>query len=130
MRRRANPNSESRGNLGALSVDAFLDHLCYTADLVGAAHVGIGIDTCATQQGINDDPADFDPLYWWPPEDYPRGFGQLSYLLPEDIPAIAEGIIKRGFSSDEQAAILGGNMMRVAAQCWDQHAPKQSVVLD
>ena len=116
--------------LGSLSVDAFLDHLCYTAELVGAEHVGIGIDTCATQQGINDDPADFDPLYWWPPEDYPRGFSQLSYLQPEHIPEIANGLVKRGFSSSEQTAILGGNMMRVASQCWDQHDSNQSVVFD
>ena len=105
--------------LGAYSVDAFLQHLAYMADIVGPSQVGIGLDTFSKQAGINDDPPNFDRHFWWPKQDYATAIGQLGYLQPEVFPEIAEGLTKMGFSTTEQAGILGENMLRVAKQCWE-----------
>ena len=107
--------------LGSYSTDAFLQHLGYVVDLVGVDHVGLGLDTFSPQQGINDDPPDFDRHYWWPKQDYKTAIGKLGYLQPDVFPVIVEGIVKMGFSSEEQKKILGGNMIRVARESWGNH---------
>ncbi|MBM75851.1 MAG: peptidase M19 [Proteobacteria bacterium] len=105
--------------LNELTVDSFLEHLFYVVSLVGTQHVGIGLDTLFTQEGIDDFPADVDPKYWWPEPHYSNGIGDLGYLQPEDIVQIQEGLKQAGIDEHEQADILGGNMLRVAKATWN-----------
>lgn len=104
--------------LNQLSPESFAKHVAYVANLVGPEHVGIGIDTFTTQDQINDMPKDLDEDHWWPKEHYKTGIGKLRYLQPEDIPKIHEALNTIGFSQLEKHKILGGNMLRVAKQCW------------
>ncbi len=80
-------NSEENGDLTA-SIDELLDNVDYLKDLVGVNHIGIG--------------SDFD------------GGGELSNLRDiSDFPKITEGLVRRGYSSEEIKKILGGNFMRL-----------------
>ena len=66
-----------------------LDHVVHAAEIAGARHVGIG--------------SDFDGI-----ERRPAGLEDASCY-----PALAQGLLARGFSHDEVQGILGGNFRRV-----------------
>jgi membrane dipeptidase len=104
--------------LGHLDVETFLRHLCYVAELVGAEHVGIGLDTMFLEEGLDDMPDGIDEDLWWPPEDYSTGVGRMGFLQPEHLPAIATGLNASDFSPEEIEGILGMNMLRIARQVW------------
>jgi membrane dipeptidase len=95
-------------------------HAAYVANLVGAQHVGAGMDNSFRQPELNDNPpGNFDADYWWPQSaGYRRGVAPMTYppiatwqLLPEALRAV-------GMNADETANVLGGNMMRVAKRVW------------
>ena len=75
---------------GTHVLDVYLDRFVHLADLVGVDHVGLGSDIDASQR--------------W------RAFDDHSKL-----PALAAGLLWRGFSEAEVAAILGGNFLRLFA---------------
>ncbi len=74
-----------------VSIDHVLDHIEYFVGLVGVEHVGIG--------------SDFDGLMGASP---PRGLEDATHY-----PSVREGLLRRGFSAEDVAAIMGGNWMRV-----------------
>lgn len=98
-------------------VEAFLDHLCYVAELVGPAHVGIGTDffphtkvkwensTGRMYKGMTGR-FKFEDLYAEGLEDH------------EQFPAIPAGLKRRGFGAADIENILGGNAMRVFETVW------------
>ena len=88
-----------------LTPKRFAEHAAYVANLVGAAHVGMGIDTFTTQDGIDDMPPELIEDEWWPKAHYATGIGKLSYLQPEDIPAIHAALLHEGFSPEESRGI-------------------------
>jgi membrane dipeptidase len=51
----------------------------------------------------------------YPPNQYPHG---LLMMEPDRFPAIAENLVKSGFSEKDVCDILGGNHLRVAQQVW------------
>ena len=104
--------------IGELTPKRFAEHAAYVAELVGPEHVGMGIDTFTTQAGIEDMPPELIEADWWPKAHYATGIGKLSYLQPEDIPAIHQALLTQGFSPSETAGILGNNMLRVADHTW------------
>jgi membrane dipeptidase len=93
----------------------FLDHLDYAVDLIGADHVGIGIDrvtgvpTREHYQSIKDR--------------YPELRTGLTFEMwsegtvgagnPENDIEITKGLVRRGYSDAEIGKILGGNWLRV-----------------
>ncbi len=79
---------------GQATLDHVLDHVEHFVDVVGVEHVGIGSDF----DGFGDESA-------------PQGLEDVSRY-----PKLREGLLQRGFSSVEVAAILGGNWMRVLRQ--------------
>ncbi|MES2104943.1 MAG: membrane dipeptidase [Pseudomonadota bacterium] len=94
-------------------------HAAYIADLVGIEHVGIGLDICFQEEGLDDTPpGGFDPAYWWPQAagydmDKPPSFTPVdTWKL---LPAALE---KLGMTQEQAALMMGGNMMRVAEQVW------------
>ncbi len=104
--------------LEELTVEAFVKHVLYVVDLVGADHVGIGLDTLFTQENIDDFPKDIDPEYWWPKPHYAQGIGDLGYLQPEAIIDIIRQLKQTNLSEHEITNILGRNMLRAAQETW------------
>jgi membrane dipeptidase len=96
-------------------------HVAYIADLVGAAHAGIGLDICFQQPGLDDTPpGDFDPAYWWPAS---AGYSMdkpPSFTPPEVWRELPAALRKVGMSESDVALVLGRNMMRVAQQVWSK----------
>lgn len=100
-------------------VEAFLDHLCYMTELVGADHVGVGTDffphtkvkwengTGRMYKGMTGR-FKFEDLY-------AEGIAEH-----EEFPAIPAGLVRRGFSPADIEKILGGNAMRVFNTVWTE----------
>jgi membrane dipeptidase len=95
-------------------------HAAYVADLVGVAHVGIGLDICFQQAGLDDTPpGDFDPGYWWPASAGYSADKGPTFTRPEVWRELASALRKVGLSETDAALVMGRNMMRVAQQVWN-----------
>ena len=108
------------------TLDDLLKHADYIADKVGVDHVSVGIDYYQGQWPFMPD-AEAKALYatWvrngrWspknyppPPYKYPKGIE-----VPSKLPALTAGLLARGFSKDDVAKVLGGNLLRVFGQVW------------
>jgi membrane dipeptidase len=94
--------------------ETFVRHVDYLVQLVGPRHVGLGLDYVFDEQELADFVA-ANPLAF-PPEEY--GDGRPGLVRPEQIPAIAEELLRLGYSSQDLRDILGGNHLRVAQQVW------------
>jgi membrane dipeptidase len=55
-------------------------------------------------------------LKFWPARQYPAG--PIGFVRPEDLPAIVDGLLARGYDGADVHAILGGNFMRLASEVW------------
>jgi membrane dipeptidase len=90
--------------------------------LIGADHVGIGIDyeinaDSGSDNGVTGlDVALSQNPDFWPPEQYPGGAIQCA--APSQLREIATNLLAEGLSEEEVVMILGGNFRRVAAQVW------------
>lgn len=95
-------------------------HIAYVAGLVGAQHVGLGLDIGFSQPELNDDPpGEFDPGYWWPASaGYGKGISQMRYAPLETWQQLPGALRALGMGPQEVDAALGGNMARVARQVW------------
>jgi membrane dipeptidase len=102
------------------TADDVARHAAYVADLVGVQHVGIGLDISFRQDELNDNPpGDYDPAYWWPKAaGYDRSLERMSYTPIETWQLLSQALQGAGMSSDEAAAVMGHNMLRVASQVW------------
>lgn len=105
-------------DLGATPAAMFrqIDHV---AQLVGAAHVGLGLDY------VTDIPA-FWKLVAEKPEVWPAPGGgpmaESAFFEPEWVPDLRALLEGAGYAAADVACILGGNWLRVAEACW-QPAP-------
>lgn len=112
------------GVMGITGVSLFLgggpeaarivEHIDYAVGRIGIDHVGLGIDTCF-------DDAEVLEYMKSMPDRFPsiEGYGgALPIAGPEVIPAIAEGLLARGYSETDAGKVLGGNFMRVAKAVW------------
>jgi len=84
----------------------------YIADLVGAEHVGLGLDyvfdRSQLEQNVKANPAR-----------YPMGIsGGISMLGPEAFPQIAALLADRGFNDAAISGIMGENWLRIANAVW------------
>lgn len=96
-------------------------HVAYIADLVGVAHVGIGLDLCFQQASLDDTPpGEFDPAHWWPASAGYRADKPPTFTPPEVWRELAAALRKVGMSDADTALVMGRNMMRVAQQVWRQ----------
>ena len=95
-------------------------HAAYVAALVGARHVGIGLDISFSEPELDDTPpGGFDPQHWWPPSaGYDRALQRMAYCPLEDWQALPQALAQAGFDAAEAAGVLGGNMARVAQATW------------
>jgi membrane dipeptidase len=103
------------------TLDQYIDHMAHVAELVGARHVGIGMDYTIRdlpmeryERLIQDghwDPASYPP----PPWRYPTGVADARQL-----PGLTERLLRRGFSEAEVRGILGENWLRVFDHVWSR----------
>ncbi|HYI15715.1 MAG TPA: dipeptidase [Thermomicrobiales bacterium] len=108
------------------TLDQFIDHIAYVADLVGIDHVALGIDYFAGQAGVADQ-ATADRIYanainsgHWKPESYPPPPYHYPQGIetPQTLQNLTARLLERGFSEDDTRKILGGNWMRVYRAVW------------
>jgi membrane dipeptidase len=100
------------------TLDRFIDHAAYVAELVGPEHVGIGIDytipaTVAQYENLVAEGHWSRESYPPPPWSYPTGIDDASML-----PNLTARLLERGFAEDEVHGILGGNWLRVFEAAW------------
>ena len=108
------------------TLNDLINHVDYIANLVGIDHVSVGIDYFEGQAGVADDdaakalyqdlvkggvwdPKDYPP----PPWAYPKGIE-----MPENLPNLTAGLLRRGYLEEEVRKILGLNLIRVFKEVW------------
>ena len=96
------------------STETLLRHIDYAAQLIGAEHVGLGLDYVFDHSEMDDYIAARPDIF--PPE---KGYNDaMAMIEPERIPLIAEGLLSRGYRDAQVSGIMGENNMRVARQVW------------
>ncbi len=88
-------------------MDTLLDHIDHVVQLVGADHVGVGLDLA---EGWTDSPfhrkklIEIDGRIY----DWPSGIATVL-----EFPNLTRGLVARGYSDEQIGKILGGNFLRV-----------------
>lgn len=96
------------------STETLLRHIDYTVALIGAEHVGLGLDFVFDQQELAEHVRARPDLF--PPY---KGYGAgMAMIEPERIPHIAEALLVRGYNDSQVQGILGHNNLRIARQVW------------
>jgi membrane dipeptidase len=108
------------------TLDRFIDHIAYMADLVGIDHVGLGIDYYLGQHPVTpEDEARRQYEAWiasgrWrpgtyppPPHHYPEGIA-----TPRELPALTARLVARGFAAEDVRKVLGENWRNVWRAVW------------
>jgi membrane dipeptidase len=100
---------------GDTPVQLMANHIDHIAQLVGVRHVGLGLDY------VYDLPALASRISratgTWPKG---HGYGSgIEFVSPEQLPALVEVLLQRGYADTDITAILGGNFMRVAEVVWN-----------
>jgi membrane dipeptidase len=96
------------------STGALVRHIDYVVQLIGAEHVGLGLDYVFDREELDEDIRDH-------PETYPAGFGYtagINMVEPERMPLIVEALLQRGYTDTAVRGILGHNNLRIARQVW------------
>lgn len=90
-----------------------LDHVDYLADLVGAEHVGLGMDYAVETEEDYDFYRYEEDTYPRPPWTWPTGIAGFA-----DIRNIGDGLARRGYRTDQIEGIASGNFLRVFREVW------------
>ena len=99
---------------GTTTVEAFVDHVIYTVELVGAQHVGMGLDYFEGEDEISG-LTSRNPAYWPTSEGY---VGDIGCMGLDALPRAAELLLERGLNEEDVIGILGGNFLSVAERVW------------
>ncbi|MGB6104791.1 MAG: membrane dipeptidase [Pusillimonas sp.] len=109
------------------SLENYVRHVRYIANLVGIEHVGIGTDHACVQ-----DPKEAEPILQMNRDRYPgvsssfvKAFGNtLSSRYPKEVPSprkfsgILEALDEHGFSESEIDLVAGQNFLRAFREIW------------
>ena len=93
--------------------ELIVQHIDYVGQLVGTNHVGLGLDYVFDQQELEDYLRLHPELF--PPQQYQGG---MRMAQPEQIPEVAEGLLRLGYTEEDLKKILGTNHLRVAKKVW------------
>jgi membrane dipeptidase len=108
------------------TLDHFLDAIAYTADLIGVDHVAIGTDMShgtypdgdlirARNSGSASRYSELVEVSSRSRLRYVEGFDDYGQIVE-----VAEALNRRGFSNEEVAKVLGGNLLRVFRIVWGE----------
>jgi membrane dipeptidase len=108
------------------TLDDLLDHADHIARLVGVEHVSVGIDYYEGTAGVADDKTakmlydQFLEAGIWSPRDYapPPWYLPEGIEMPDKLPNLTAGLLKRGYSEEDVKKILGLNLIRVFKETW------------
>lgn len=117
--------AESGGVVGINGIGIFLGdlqtrteslvrHIDYAVQLIGADHVGIGLDYTIDPSVCVGDLTKVSNVY-------PPGCGYedgVTLVKPEQLPEVTEGLLKLGYSDEEVRWVLGESLLRVARKVW------------
>jgi membrane dipeptidase len=96
------------------STERMADHVDYAVKLIGADHVGLGLD-------FMFDTVELDAMLARNATMWPEAWGYkpgVRFAAPEQLPDLAAILLKRGHSEADVDKILGANMLRVAREVW------------
>jgi membrane dipeptidase len=96
------------------STELLLRQIDYLVQLVGADHVGIGLDWVYDLPSLIAITA--RSLETYPVKGYERT--DMKIAQPEQLPELTDLMLKRGYSEGDIEKILGGNWLRVAGEVW------------
>lgn len=96
--------------------DRLADHAAHIAAIAGPGHVALGLDWVPPSASDLSSTVTLRPDYWPPRQGYGRP-GLVS-LAPSVLPAFVTALMARGWSGEDLAGLLGGNVARVARQVW------------
>jgi len=96
------------------TVEHLAEHIDHMVELIGADHVGFGMDSVLHVHKPNQ-PFTRSREYW-PARQYPDG--GTGYVPPEEAPHLTQALLDRGYSEADIRGILGGNFLRVAETVW------------
>ena len=91
--------------------EALVRHIDYVAQLVGPQHVGLGLDYVVDQSEAQD------VAERWP-QLVPPGMAGMAFARPEQLPEIAEALLRQGYTDEMVSGVMGRNFLRVARQVW------------
>lgn len=97
------------------TLDQLVDHAAHIADLVGADHVGLGLDFADEGEEEYDFYGYDERYYPRPPWTWPHGIQWLHQCA-----AIAPTLGARGFSPQETTGIMGTNFLRALTTIWGE----------
>lgn len=99
---------------GGNPVELMFRHIDHVVQLVGADHVGLGLDYVYDMKELEDFIKSRPDLF--PPE---KGYSaDIGFAAPESIPALIDTMLDHGYSHETIVKIMGGNHLRVAAAVW------------
>ena len=97
-----------------ISTDRIAEQEEYVAQMVGARHIGLGLDSVFDQPTMDANLAQAGDL--WPPQfGYRPG---IKFVQPEQLPELSEALLRRGWSEADIRGVLGENLLRVAGEVW------------
>lgn len=101
------------------SLEQYIRHITYIADLVGTEHIALGTDLIYFKEVFNTFMQSNSINY---PVDYIKMnqalMTEIKSIQPEQIISLVELLLQRGFSDIDIKRILGENYLRVAKQVW------------
>lgn len=97
------------------SPEAVVRHVDHMVQLVGPAHVGIGLDYVFDQQELLDYLEQMRETF--PAKDV-SDYLPLRLMGPEGIVPVVERLLGLGYADADVRSILGGNWQRIARQVW------------
>ena len=110
-----------------ISIETFIRHIDYVAELVGPEHVGLGLDYFHNYKK-NKSPvasAQVNPVALHEEALKKASGGQptvawddIDFFPPSSLPKLTEGLMKNGYAEAEIRGILGENWLRVAKRVW------------
>jgi membrane dipeptidase len=97
------------------STDALFRHVDHIAQLVGPAHVGLGLDLVSDAVAVSD-------FARSRPEEWPfaavPGWKGFQYAKAEQIEELAHELAAHGYSQQDVNGIFGGNYLRICREVW------------
>ena len=92
------------------------EHVDHWVQLVGAAHVGLGLDYAIESEDEGLAALLVTKRDYWPKRQY--DYDRVDCVHPRQIAELAEELLRRQYREEDVAGILGGNFLRIAKQVW------------